>query len=322
MQNSYLRMSRLSGIRDVIIANFLVGVNVVVCKFLIKCIPIFVILEMRFILGALNLFLYILFFKKNFSLYTTEKKFDTSDWFYYILMALSGGFLFNVIFIYGMEYTSATAVGVISSSVPALVAIFSFFILGSAIKRIHFITLFLVILGVVCIKTPYEGQLRLSDTSIDFNFYLGSFIIFLAMIPEALFTVFAKIIKTPVCPIVSGMVINIVNALVCTPFLLFNWKSFSDVPNIFWTVGFLHGIVSGALFFVFYNKGIVKISAPTAGLLTGVIPLSSAVLAIVFLSEPLGMNTVVGMFLVLTAIFLGVKFETISPVLFERIRQK
>jgi drug/metabolite transporter (DMT)-like permease len=73
---------------------------------------------------------------------------------------------------------------------------------------------------------------------------------------------------------------------------------------------------------VFYNRGISKIDSNTAALMTGVIPISSAILAIIFLNEPIQIYTFMGMICVLLSIYLGVRFGDNSKILFQRIRQK
>ena len=58
------------------------------------------------------------------------------------------------------------------------------------------------------------------------------------------------------------------------------------------------------------TTGISKINAQTAGILTGVIPLSTATLSVLFLHESFTPLTFMGMSLVLISIYLGVRTTT------------
>jgi len=130
-------------------------------------------------------------------------------------------------------------------------------------------------------------------------------------------------INIKVCPLVSGMVINILNALVCLPFFIYFCVNGFDIFALeakIWVFSFLIGLFSGALFYVFYNKGIAKIDTSTAALLTGVVPISAALFAILLLNEPFGLNTFLGIFCVLVSIIIGVKYSESSKVLFHRVR--
>ena len=242
----------LIGVTEMTIANSFVGVNIILNKYLIEKAPLMLLLELRYIFGVLILLAVSLLMKSKFQFYLTEEKFSKKDWFIYLLMALSGGVFFNFIYMCGMDKTTATSVGIIGSSIPTIIVLFSFFFLKQPLKQIHVFCIFLVVLGV--------------------------------------------------------LILNEVNI-------------FALDSNI-WLFSFFVGLFSGALFYVFYNRGISKIDSNTAALMTGVIPISSAILAIVFLNEPIQIYTFMGMICVLLSIYLGVRFGDNSKILFQRIRQK
>jgi len=323
--NVHLGKNYLIGVFEMLLANLFVGINVVLNKFIVGKVPILVLLEIRYLFGILILFFVTYCIKRNFTFYLTKEKFSNKDWVIYLLMALSGGVVFNLIYILGLDKTTATSVGIIGSSLPTLIAIFSFFILKFPLKRVHLISIVLVFIGVMILninKIQVNGDLSLHVLGSS-SMILGNTIVFIAMIPEALFTVFAKMINIKVCPLVSGMLINILNALVCLPFFIYFCVNGFDIFALeakIWVFSFLIGLFSGALFYVFYNKGIAKIDTSTAALLTGVVPISAAVFAILLLNEPFGLNTFLGIFCVLVSILIGVKYSESSKVLFHRVR--
>ncbi len=314
------------GVFEMTFANFFVGMNIILNKFLVGKAPLLFLLELRYLFGVLILLGASFFIKNKFSFYLNKERFTNNDWLIYISMALSGGVFFNFIYMYGMDKTSATSVGIIGSSIPTIIAIFSFIFLKQPLKRVHLFSIVLVFAGVFILNMsglPLQSMNKSPGIDSE-TMFIGNLIVFFAMIPEALFTIFAKMIKIRVCPVISGLLINLINAIVCLPFALYslNEVNILELDPTIWLFSFCVGLFSGALFYVFYNKGISKIDSNTAALMTGVIPISAAFLAIVFLNEPFHMNTILGIFCVLTSIYIGVRFGEGSKVLFQRVRQK
>lgn len=316
--------SYLVGVTEMAIANSFVGVNIILNKYLIEQAPLMLLLKLRYIFGVIILLVVALFMKDKFRFFLNEERFNKKDWFIYLLMALSGGGFFNLIYMSGMDRTTATSVGIIGSSIPTIIVIFSYLFLKQPLKRIHVLCIFLVVLGVMILNlskpSAQAGALTHSSTDV----LIGNFIVFLAMVPEALFTIFAKMIKIKVCPVISGLLINLLNGLFCLPFAIYSLTQVNifQLDSKIWLFSFFVGLFSGALFYVFYNRGIAKIDSNTAALMTGIIPISSAVLAMLFLKEPFQIYTFLGMVCVLLSIYLGVRFGENSKILLQRIRQK
>jgi len=61
------------------------------------------------------------------------------------------------------------------------------------------------------------------------------------------------------------------------------------------------------MFFLLWYRGLTKINANTAALFTGVMPVSTTILAFVFLKEPIHTSAIIGMLLIIAAIFVGCK---------------
>ena len=316
----------LIGVIEIMIANSFVGVNIILNKFLLGKAPLLFLLELRYLFGVLILLGASFFMKSKFTFYLTNEKFTNRDWLVYVLMALSGGAVFNFIYLLGMDKTTATSVGIIGSSIPTIIAVLSFIFLKQALKKVHVLSILLVVMGVMILNVSKNSSVEINSvTNINTaTMLIGNLIVFLAMIPEALFTIFAKMLKIRVSPVISSLLINLLNAIVCLPFALYSLKNFDifHLEPIVWIFSFCVGLFSGALFYVFYNRGIAKIDSNTAALMTGVIPISTALLAIIFLNEPFKINTFFGILCVLISIYIGVRFSDNSKVLLHRVGQK
>lgn len=297
------------GVLEVAAANSFVGMNVILNKYLVQHFPIFVLLEMRYFFGVAFLFLICLFNKNKFKFYKTENQFLYFDYVTYFFMAICGGMLFNCIYMSGLDKTTAMATGIISSSIPTLIAVFAYFLLKQKLKKVHFLCIALVVLGILILNVN-DAKGSVSNSHTGSVLWLGNIIVFLAMVPEALFTVLAKKLKVPVEPVMSALVINGINFLICLPMAFFQILSFGfqNITRIAWFYSFLIGLFSSTFFYIFYNRGIAKIDSSTAALLTGAIPVSTAILAVTFLGESFGVKMALGMFCVLSSIFIGVRF--------------
>lgn len=302
-QNEYVM-----GSLAVAFANSLVGVNIIINKLLLVHIPILILLSFRYLLGFAFLLLVPLFTKNKYKFFMTETRFTKRDFFIYFLMAVSGGAVFNFIYMAGIDKTTATATGIISSSVPTLIVLFSYLFLKEKIKPVHFLCVFLVLVGVLILNLS-RHPIEVSGATYE-RAWLGNTIVFLAMIPEALFAIFAKMLKVKVSVSVSSLYINFINFVLCLPFFYIqvHYFSLARIEPAAWVLIAFLGLTS-SLFYVFYNHGIAKINANTAALLTGVFPLSTAFLAIVFLNESLTLSTCLGMACVLGSIYIGVKYK-------------
>src|SRR6476659_3905236 len=93
-------------------------------KFLIGFFPIFLLLAIRFAIGFAGM-LAIARLKgiKYSNTYYNFMSLTSRDKLLLILQAACGGFLFNVLILYGMKTTSATSAGIISSITPIMIFI-------------------------------------------------------------------------------------------------------------------------------------------------------------------------------------------------------
>lgn len=296
------------GSLQVALANSFVAINIICSKYLLTTIPLIILLELRYLLGCLVFFPILLNLKKNhISFYMTSNTFSLREKYIYFLMAISGGALFNVIYMAGMKNTTAISTGIISSTIPLLIILLSFIFFQEKIRKNHILSACLVSIGICILNTGFSN----TDTTNIQHTYIGNLIVFIAMLPEAMFTILAKMLNTKVHPTLSAFYINLINLLVCTPFFLFvlNANGMKNITLFKLFLSFLVGL-SGAFFYYFYNTGISKINAQTAGILTGVIPLSTATLSVIFLHESFTSLTFTGMSLVLISIYFGVRTTT------------
>jgi drug/metabolite transporter (DMT)-like permease len=257
---------------------------------------------LRFTLGFIFIGTYQIF--GNFSLVRAElSALSSKDWLIIFIQALCGGFLFNVLILYGLQHTSATVTGIINSAVPALVAVFSFIILREKLTLRIGIAILLCIVGIAVL-----GLGKATPTDSNQTELLGILLVLAAIVPEALFTVLAKLLKKPLSPLTTTLLINFFNMILFIPFTInAEWAQVKDASMLTISQILLYSLTGGILFFVFWYRGLARISANTAALFMGIMPISTCILAYFMLNEILGWDDLTGMVLVIISIIIGTR---------------
>ncbi|WP_263600709.1 DMT family transporter [Bacillus norwichensis] len=127
-----------------------------------------------------------------------------------------------------------------------------------------------------------------------------------AVIGEALFIIFGKSISKRVTPLTISTMVSIFGAILFLPLAIYIATSFpfTEASIKDWGMILYFGIVVTVIAFILMYQGIEKVPASTAGVLTGVLPISAVLLSSIILKENLLWIHIVGMALVLLAIYL------------------
>lgn len=290
-------MTTLIGYLMIILCQFSASVNVVSSKSLVAHLNVFFLMETRFLIAAVILFVaWVLVGKKNHPEHVKLKELKQSDWLLLIFQALCAGALFNLLLLIGMRYTSANNAAIITSAIPAMVALLSIFILKQVLTRYKLICIVFATVGLFIIngsKMNVHGS---------FDAFLGDLLIVIAIIPESLYYVLSKIrtIRLPV--LLLSSIINAINALFMLPFVLIFPSSIpSTISHLDISLLLLVGISSG-VFYIGWAKGSQYVDGATAGIMTALMPIFAIILSIIFLHEAVGTLQVIGMVLILVSI--------------------
>jgi drug/metabolite transporter (DMT)-like permease len=141
---------------------------------------------------------------------------------------------------------------------------------------------------------------------------IGNCLVLLAVVPEALFTILSKSVGKKISEMEAVILVNFFNLILFLPFAGYEVMDFHPARVSAAAYGqlLIYGISGGIMFFLLWYRGLTKINANTAALFTGVMPVSTTVLAYLFLQEPINASEIIGMLLVIVAIFVGCKKST------------
>lgn len=255
------------------LSMILVGINLALAKPILALLPIFLFCLLRHVIAVVLLL----------PVVARAGQFAVPPWpVFRILLQLSfaGIFLFNLFLLGGLQVTSALEAGLISSTLPALVAIAAWVMLAERPTRRIIAGVVLAMLGVAVVQIGgIQGGASFS--------VLGNLLVFAAIGCEALYTIFAKRLAVRMAPLNSTFWANLIALVLFTPFGI--WQAatfdFAAVPNLVWGALLFYAASNSVLAILLWNHGVGRVPAGVAGIFTGFLPVGAIVTAILLLGE-------------------------------------
>jgi len=283
----------------------MVGANIAVGKIILEDIPVFAFAAMRFLIAFIVLLPGM-----------AEKRWRQglsgagwgAAWRGLFVQSFFGCFLFSIFMLYGVTQTSATSAGIITSALPSIIILLAWIGLGERITPRGAVMVLLAMAGIATLNL--QGVVAGGSNGV-----LGNALVMGAVLSEALFAVMSRHISLRVHPWGMAFAVNLFGLILFVPLaipqvLALDWFM---LDMTVWGWLFFYAITASVLSFLLWYQGISAVSASVAGLFTGVIPLSAALVGAIFLGERLTLVQGLGMALVLMAIALGAWQERITP---------
>lgn len=284
-------------------AELAVGISVVSGKLTAGYMHPFVYIGARFLIAFFVLSAMLFLGKKPFLCETHPTgRLTPYDGKWLLLQGLMGGVIFNLIFYYGVNYTTATSAGIIGSALPAIITLCAYFILKERLNFSKLVALGFAVLGIVIIGMDDTHAVETLSGN-----HIGDFFIFIAMFPEAIYMIFAKKLSNRVTALGSAAAVNVIGLIGLFPFFMYGLSQteLSLIPMAAWNA-LIIGALSGILFFWAWPKGLsYGVQMTTAALFGGLMPVFTALIAYLVLHEYLTIYNIIGMLFVFISICLG-----------------
>jgi drug/metabolite transporter (DMT)-like permease len=284
------------GMLFLILAQCMVGTGIVVSKLLLGSIPVLTLLAIRFTLATLILLpLHWTTATKADSLKNHFSKLHKKDYAFLLAQALCAGLFFNVLMLTGLNFTNANVAGIITSALPAIIAIASWLVLGEKISIQKSLCVIFATAGLIIIA--YD---KFTGTAAPHSFF-GDFVIFLSLLPEAAYYILCKFYSSRLPLFLTAALMNGINALFLFPIILFSTPALLHISTINWFLLFIVGLSSG-LFYVFWLMGSARVDGIMTSLSTAMMPVATVIIAWAILGERLTHLELLGMSLVMLSI--------------------
>ena len=216
---------------------------------------------------------------------------------------------FTICLIVAAHSTSAINLGIAQSFIPALVMILGLIILGTAISKLQAAGLILSMFGALILVS--KGSL---ESIVGLTFNSGDLIMLIGCFCYAGYTLgLSKRIEMP--PTVMFLFFSFFASLslvfcVIVEFLTGNliWPGVRGITIIIYCIVF-----PSILAQTFFMRGVELIGPNRAGLYVNLVPVFTALIAIMVFSEKLFIFHIISLLLVLSGIFIAEKFKDTAP---------
>jgi drug/metabolite transporter (DMT)-like permease len=272
-----------------LMAQFMVAASIVTNKILLSTMPLLQMLGFRFFLAGLMCLPILLF---NFKIL---KNLSFKDWGKLTIQALLGGAFFNLLMYGGLEYTTAIYAGLMSGILPFLILVLSYFLLRERLNAKQLIAILIASMGVFFIHYhPFNIGISSQQT-------LGTGLIFLALLIDGLYYIYCKQFPVSIPSFLGSAVTTCLNFFFFLPAFLIKPFNLTGLTPQIWGLLFLMGL-SLILFYLFWLNASQAVSGYAIAISTAFAPLATIVLSVIFLSESLSLNAILGMLLIMLAL--------------------
>lgn len=200
-----------------------------------------------------------------------------------IVMGASGFTIFNILFYWGSETTSAVNIGILQGSIPVFTMIGAFFFLGARAGAIQMIGVAITLIGVVLVASGgspgdlLQLQINQGDLLMLIACFLyAAYTVMLVGRPKVPDTVFFTILAT----------VSAITALPPAVAELFLAESYRWPTALGWVLVIYVAVFPSWLAQLFFLRGVDLIGPGRAGVYANLVPVFAAAMAVGFLGQP------------------------------------
>ncbi|SEL60915.1 Threonine/homoserine efflux transporter RhtA [Roseateles sp. YR242] len=197
------------------------------------------------------------------------------------LLSFFGNFLFSICMLFGVRHSSAVVAGVVMAGIPAAVALLSFIFLRERIGARVLAGIALAVSGIALVA------LNKQDSGAAAQSGWGALLLLGAVLCEGSYVVIGKRLTQALSAKRISALINLWGLALVTPLgiwqaLVFNFGAV-DVKH--WGLLLFYAVAASMITVWLWMQGLRHVSAPKAGVFMVFLPISTAVIGVVFLGE-------------------------------------
>jgi len=280
-----------------IAAMALVGSNVGLGKSIIAEVPVLLFALLRFLIAIVCL--------SPWYRPARMRQVSRGEWLNLFLMAFFGTFMFTLLMLGGVRLTSAMAAGVITSTIPATVAILSWLWLRERLSRRIVMSVLLAVAGIAVLNISRSGGDQ--GDAAGGGALIGNLMILGAVVCESIYVILSRRLSQTLAAIEICAYTHLIGGALMLPLGLVPLLTFDfgSVGGTTWAMLFWYALSASVFSFWLWMKGIRHVPAQLAGVFTSVLPVAAAVYGIVVLGERPGWAHGVALACVLAGIALA-----------------
>ena len=254
----------------------LVGSNVGIGKSIVAFVPVPLFALLRFVIALAVLWPLVRPSKM--------RRVKRGEWVNLFLQAFFGTFGFTLLMLGGVSRTSAVAAGVITSTLPAVVALFAWLFLGERPGARAVVSVVLAMIGIVVVNL---SQAQTAGGAAAAGSLAGNLMVLGAVCCESLYVILSRRLTQTLAPIDICAYTHLFGLLLMLPLgvkTLIAFPYASVAPGV-WVLVLWYGLSASIFSFWLWMKGIRHVHGSLAGVFSAVLPIAAAGYGILFLDE-------------------------------------
>jgi drug/metabolite transporter (DMT)-like permease len=284
---------RLAALLSLTAAMVLTGANVALGKAIVAEVPVYIFMLFRFLVSSAALLP--LARREAGPQLRHMQRAQLQD---LALMAVVGMMGFTALMLEGLRRTSAADAGIITATLPAVVALLGIFVMRERLTRPQVGAVALAVLGLVTIAATGAEQGAAT--------LIGNLLVMGAVCCEAAFVILGKRLAPPYRPLRLALGANLVGLVFAVPLALLAAPfDIGAVPLSMWLMGTWYALSASVFCLWLWYRGLPDVETWLAGLTTAAIPVTALAASTLVLAETIAGAKLLGGVLVLAAIVLG-----------------
>lgn len=248
----------------------LVGLYVALSKPLVAVLPVFALAFLRFGIAAVAMLPFTRRAPAETPLSATEHRL-------LFVQSFFGNFLFSICLLTGMTQTTATAAGVVLSTLPAAVALLSWLVLRERLSPRVIVAIALAVGGITLLQFARSDGAATASAA-----WRGNLLILGAVFCEATYVIIGKRLAATRTPLRVSALINLWGLALITPFGLWQLQQvdLGALSASTWGLLVFYSIAASLVAVWLWMTGLKHVPANQAGVFTVALPIAAALVGV------------------------------------------
>ena len=205
------------------------------------------------------------------------------------LESFFGNFLFSICMLYGISLSNAVSAGVVMASIPAVIALMGWAMLGERVAPRVWAAAGCAVLGQAILAFSHAEPASDTGVAAGADLWLGNLLLFGAVLCEAAYTVIGKKLTGSLGPKRISALINLWGFALMTPLGLYLALQFDfgAVALATWTLLVFYALAASVGTVWLWMTGASRLPVAHSGIFTVMLPISAVLVGVLVLGESL-----------------------------------
>ncbi len=249
----------------------------------------------RFAVASLCLILFLEFSHNSI----LKHKLDKKQFIGVFILALTGIFIYNIFFFFGLKTVDASRASLIVANNPLLIAVGASLFLGERLTKLQIAGIILSTCGAIIVLS--DGSIAQIFTQISY----GDIIIFGCVLAWSAYSLVGKMVLKSLSPLIAVTWACIIGTFLFLPFMYTELTtSLFKLPLEFWLSAIYLGLFGSAIGFVWFYDTINELGAARTGNFISFVPVFATIFGILMLNESISFAFLCGGALTMCGVYL------------------